>query len=990
MLFDGCFDELSDLYPAMPPQQLQQQQQQQQMQQMQQLQQLQATLATVPSSSSVKAQLKSKLKSQQARKTSSSRPPPVPVAAVVPVVRQQPATLAVPTSAVKEEAGSDGYEDEDEDDEDEEDEDADERMDFGGASSSSCAFDPNETFVAEALAFDSPHLEPKLEQFSPSYPISPPSTSSSPTFGGDSPSHESDSSSSAQHSPLWVAGAAPTHWHQATFEQRIAPSMTTLMDTWPAAPPRHLLPGSPGGLDDFASHDPQSKNPKRSSHNAIERRYRDNINHKIIELRNAVPSSDHDEKLNKGKVLKRATDYIYYLCGFNNRLKEENTKLREMLLSVGAGEMLKRYDNAVISRERAELEKAEKLEEAKSKKKKEPRQSKAKLADGVRVFVIAGACVSLFYGLPFAGSAAAAGGTFHSRVLESATDSAATTSSSFVDYFLQSGLEYVAWFALRFLLLTLGLFSVLLGDPITSVDSEDFASSMEKTQQGQVSAEQGNLQVARQLLGEGLSLLGRPLPVSFNDQFFGFTWQLFRQVSHFLLVGFWLDRLMAQRSAHSRNSYKQAAHLHFRLLQLDLAAYDPQTLDHLARLTNTLAAVSLMEAAEVDSAVLARVYASAALLLRLSLPIRLRFLSRYYLNLARKELQASPSETDPSLTWLSSSAGYRFFMGDAWTPALTEPSAALPKGPVDPLLKFARLFHQSLLLSAFSSLSKEGASTSLRLFEDVSSSAARSGDKSSLWWATVGQASCHWKLDQAARGDERLLAADQIFRPESRLQLAFNYASFGRMLARQGKVVLAMRAIDQATSLLESNRSNSTPEFSVCAADGVQLDPIIEAICSAISLDIRVSAWQALQAEISTAAATTTTDEELVAAASQGRRQALQELIKSSQKDLDVLKRSANRLARKATYATLFVYKGITRALMEGSAPRTRSLFEKALKIAQEDGNSFLEGLVLKSQVRFCQTTPEERRKQLKQAAFKFQEVEAREDVRLTEALLAH
>lgn len=246
-------------------------------------------------------------------------------------------------------------------------------------------------------------------------------------------------------------------------------------------------------------------------------------------------------------------------------------------------------------------------------------------------------------------------------------------------FFFFQGLEYVSWFALRFILLTLGLFSVLLGDPITSVDSDAFASSTEKLEQSQVSVSQGNAQLGRQLLAEALSYLGRPLPVSFNDQFFGFLWQLFRQISHFFLIGFWLDRLMAQRTCHTRNSYQQAAQLHYKLLQLDLSNYDSQTLDHLARLTNTLAAVNLMEAVEVDSAVLAKVYASTALLLRLSLPRRLHFLSRYYLNLARKELQ-STSNNDPSLSaWLSSSAGYRFFMSNSWVPSMTDNSSVLPK-----------------------------------------------------------------------------------------------------------------------------------------------------------------------------------------------------------------------------------------------------------------------------------------------------------------------
>lgn len=91
---------------------------------------------------------------------------------------------------------------------------------------------------------------------------------------------------------------------------------------------------------------------KKRSHNVIEKRYRANLNEKITELRDSIPSlrvltkegnvggSAHDDdtstgnKLNKASILSKATEYIRHLELRNTRLEEENralkTRLREL------------------------------------------------------------------------------------------------------------------------------------------------------------------------------------------------------------------------------------------------------------------------------------------------------------------------------------------------------------------------------------------------------------------------------------------------------------------------------------------------------------------------------------------------------------------------------------------------------------------------------------------------------------------------------------
>ncbi|CUM50030.1 uncharacterized protein AC631_00889 [Debaryomyces fabryi] len=86
----------------------------------------------------------------------------------------------------------------------------------------------------------------------------------------------------------------------------------------------------------------------KSSHNMIEKKYRTNINSKILALRDAVPSlrivagnkdvsmADLEgltpaSKLNKASVLTKATEYIKHLEQKNDILKEQNTQLQKLI-----------------------------------------------------------------------------------------------------------------------------------------------------------------------------------------------------------------------------------------------------------------------------------------------------------------------------------------------------------------------------------------------------------------------------------------------------------------------------------------------------------------------------------------------------------------------------------------------------------------------------------------------------------------------------------
>lgn len=74
------------------------------------------------------------------------------------------------------------------------------------------------------------------------------------------------------------------------------------------------------------------KIPKRTSHNAIEKKYRSSINDKILELK--IKVAGKDVKLQKSGILRKALDYINNLEENNRQVVEENRRLRTALQTI--------------------------------------------------------------------------------------------------------------------------------------------------------------------------------------------------------------------------------------------------------------------------------------------------------------------------------------------------------------------------------------------------------------------------------------------------------------------------------------------------------------------------------------------------------------------------------------------------------------------------------------------------------------------------------
>ncbi|KAI9025259.1 helix-loop-helix DNA-binding domain-containing protein [Phycomyces nitens] len=192
----------------------------------------------------------------------------------------------------------------------------------------------------------------------------------------------------ADERPLISAFAAIDQWSQNACAESDSHDEH---DHWSPTrtPPHHspTLPSLASFHRDFNGVEPEQK-LKKVAHNAIERRYRNNINDRIQDLKNVVPalykahirepgpgkrSDDEDmddeegtgeiidgvevaHKLNKATILHKATEYISFLKHSNDTIDQENLILQQLLLQLPGG-------NTVLNRFQTQKQKCKQTKE---------------------------------------------------------------------------------------------------------------------------------------------------------------------------------------------------------------------------------------------------------------------------------------------------------------------------------------------------------------------------------------------------------------------------------------------------------------------------------------------------------------------------------------------------------------------------------------------------------------------------------------------------
>src|SRR5271156_175905 len=227
--------------------------------------------------------------------------------------------------------------------------DFDQRMDWSGEADSSAT-----RSGSSVATIDNDNASAGDVHGNASYPVSPSTTANgdifaalqSKVFGGEEP-----------------LSSLPTPRHSSSSPEipplpELRLSGDTLRDPSPIRNSRPILKRkfSPSeAISTLPRSDDSKPAGKKRPHNVIEKRYRANLNEKIAELRDSVPSlrvskkavqdadrgEDDDEedldgltptnKLNKASILTKAVEYIHHLELRNKKLDDENLALKQRL-----------------------------------------------------------------------------------------------------------------------------------------------------------------------------------------------------------------------------------------------------------------------------------------------------------------------------------------------------------------------------------------------------------------------------------------------------------------------------------------------------------------------------------------------------------------------------------------------------------------------------------------------------------------------------------
>ncbi|EDO44513.1 predicted protein, partial [Nematostella vectensis] len=572
----------------------------------------------------------------------------------------------------------------------------------------------------------------------------------------------------------------------------------------------------------------------RSNHNEIEKRYRNSINNRINELKDLVCGPE--TKMNKAGILKKALDYIRYLQRENGRLKEENTALKvaqhqQSKLSVPY------FLNMVVSHKilmiklqqdhnKSTTPTQESLDGRNSPQQMSPESSallspasispvpspeaaphpkptkieglsfsSCGMLDRTRVAL----CTFLFsfllispinFLLPQLAS-----GNFGDS--PNPHDGTRVLNSVDAPFDPLTVISWAALVAFKWLLNVALLIGVLVkifvfGEPVTRPHSDRSTLFWRHKNQADLDLSRGdNISAARQL-EICLRVLGRPMPTSKLDVFCGFVWHSLRHILFRLGIGTWLAStacgvFFRKASEDIRKEYdkvnaRDAALVCHKLHQLSLTGYVPRGYWRSSVLG--LSAINLAETAGsyISAQVKAQMYVTAAVQIRSALPEGLHFVARYFLLRARDTLTANGATIPPSMQWLFTPQGHRFFVSSSWSCKGGDSMWASVANHADPVAHVSQAFREQMLKEALTAIAlpkdtlpnkdantqdttgswvdglnfldilhvcaevteepKEGPANGL--VGSMGAGCGRNGDEVARWWAAVGSVAVHW------------------------------------------------------------------------------------------------------------------------------------------------------------------------------------------------------------------------------------------------------
>ncbi|XP_076821469.1 sterol regulatory element-binding protein 1-like isoform X2 [Clavelina lepadiformis] len=490
--------------------------------------------------------------------------------------------------------------------------------------------------------------------------------------------------------------------------------------------------------------EPKPQPAKRSSHNAIEKRYRSSINDKIIELKDLLIGSD--SKLNKAAVLKKAIDYIKFLTNANRRLKMENQLLKKHLTSnekLTVRDLVKNdisvLDETVFdphmeclptpphsdpdspqSSSMQDLDSPQMIDEFITANEVEQTASQANttITQGIdrnRVLLSVFMFTCLFFNpansiisalTPSVGNLEGSEHISGRRTILGIDIETLSPSYGWWDWVFPT---LLTWFINGFISLAVLWRLLVSWEPVTKAHSKSSASHWHHRKLAEICIDKGDFASANSHLRRSLVAVGRPLPTSRFDQWCSVVWNMFRLVLGIVKLGPWLARRKCNLSV--RNSARDAAQVYHRLDQLQLTGKISSS--RVMGIVYSLNAINMCEVAGWNTTppdVAARIYATAALRFKQDTPAILHFIFRYFLIQSRSVINAH-TDCVENLRWICNSRGHRFIVDESWTfdGIVTDQRDNMFEfshisDPTDPLAHVAFHFRKHLLRSALYSL----------------------------------------------------------------------------------------------------------------------------------------------------------------------------------------------------------------------------------------------------------------------------------------------
>eukprot|EP00049_Salpingoeca_infusionum_P027430 m.32305 g.32305 ORF g.32305 m.32305 type:complete len:922 (+) comp9503_c0_seq1:700-3465(+) len=587
----------------------------------------------------------------------------------------------------------------------------------------------------------------------------------------------------------------------------------------PQAPPAPVQQSSPvpASSQSDTSEDDARPQRQRKSHNAIEKKYRNSINDKIVELKDMLPPAYlQDAKTNKASILRLSIDYIRHLKSENEALHarlagkaQPQPQAKAQSTTTGGHSPTSDQDNV-------------------------PDSPPSIASDATRL-LMCGFLVLLCFITPTGSNAAANAQHSGARVLSSIDDSNSLMTWAY---------DYGLWFLLRVCTILICLFAMFAKDPSAKTESVQSKAAVSHAKQCRtILAESDNPEYAEWHANMALKYTGFTLPTSTVQVTVSLAWQAVRQLLHTARVGLWLDRYFA--NTEQDDVYSTTA-LATHMLHSIKASQHPATValdgtysnTSSAQLLRALAALNAMETcASMEPAEQANIYLAAAIQVRLSTGMTL--MSRYLFAKAQNTLMEARGGNTSRLAWVVRDQAKHFAVSGAWTQLeIKQDGQILRPGTVQHLASAycQHLFRQ--VLDQF--VAGQDTQLVLQQLQELHDCAEATSLAEFIWLSLAIKTIVLWRRGDLTSATDCLRQLDDTVVTLDHPKRALFYSLLATQALQRGLHAECWKALAEASTLFQHIVRTSTPQAGVAQDISVR----VTLLGLRLALDTRVNIYR--------------------------------------------------------------------------------------------------------------------------------------------------